>query len=130
MSKQKQRVEVSGTAEPLMDNPFAALAEKLPKDLPREHPAGGNPPRAEILRPEKLPFRVDRTRKGGYDIAFEHRAKGKGVTVLRRVQGDAEALLKALKRKCGAGGTVNGDAVELQGDHRVAIEQFLRGEGL
>ena len=129
MSKKKPRIDVSSEPDPLTDNPFAALAAKMPKDLPRD-PLPPETQKAEILRPEKLPFRVERTRKGGYDITFEHRAKGKGVTVLHRVHGDAEALLKALKKKCGAGGTIHEDAIELQGDHRTALEHFLRGEGL
>lgn len=131
MSKKSLRIDVSGDAKPLTDNPFAALAGKLPKDLPQEcAPPPKEEPRAEILSPERLPYRVERTKKGGYDLAFERRAKGKGVTVLRRVQGDGEALMKKLKKKCGAGGTVHEDSIELQGDHRAAIERLLRGEGL
>ena len=131
MTKRSPRIEVSADAEPLTDNPFAALADKLPKDLPEQcAPPPKEAPKAEILSPEKLPYRVERTKKGGYDIAFERRAKGKGVTVLRRVQGDGEALMKKLKKKCGAGGTFHEDSIELQGDQRTAIERLLRGEGL
>ncbi len=131
MSKKRPQIDVSADAKPLTDNPFAALADKLPKDLPRQcAPPPKEEPKAEILSPEKLPYRVERTKKGGYDLAFERRAKGKGVTVLRRVHGDAEALMKKLKKKCGAGGTVHEDSIELQGNHRMAIENYLRGEGL
>ena len=131
MTKKKPRIDVSADAEPLTNNPFAALADKLPKDLSQQ---GAQPPeekpRAEILSPDKLPYRVERTKKGAFDIAFERRAKGKGVTVLRQVHGDGEALMKKLKKKCGAGGTVHEDSIELQGDHRTAIERLLRDEGL
>ncbi len=131
MSKKKQRVDVSAASESLTDNPFAALAGQLPKDFPEQGaPPPETAPRAEILTPKKLPYHVERTKKGGYDITFERRAKGKGVTVLRRVQGDSETLLTALKKKCGAGGTSHDDSIELQGDHRVAIEHTLRGLGL
>ncbi len=131
MSKKNPRIDVSTAAEPLTDNPFAALADKLPKDLPQKNaPPPEEKPKAEILPPEEFPYRVERTRKGGYDLAFERRAKGKGVTVLRRVHGDGEALMKKLKKKCGAGGTVHEDSIELQGDHRSAIERFLRNEEL
>ena len=131
MSKKKQRIDVSVEAEPLTDNPFAALANQLPKDLPAKSvPPAETKHKAEILAPAKLPYSIERTKKGGYDIRFEHRAKGKGVTVLRRVQGDGDALLKKLKKKCGAGGVVHEDSIELQGDHQKAIEHFLRGEGL
>ncbi|MGI9245591.1 MAG: translation initiation factor Sui1 [Steroidobacteraceae bacterium] len=46
---------------------------------------------------------------------------GKGVTVIRGVplSGEAlEALATRLKKRCGSGGTVDGDAIEIQGDHR------------
>ena len=131
MGKKKQRIDVNPIPSSLTDNPFAALADQLPKDLPKQGTLQEDPtPRAEILTPQKLPYSVERTRKGGYDIAFERRAKGKGVTILRRVHGDSEALLSALKKKCGAGGTSHEDRIELQGDHRVAIEHTLRGLGL
>ncbi len=131
MSKKKERIDVSGTAGALTDTPFAALAGQLPKDLPQQHKVSGDdPPRAEILPPKGLDYRVEHTRKGGYDITFERRAKGKGVTVLRRVHGNGEALLQALKKGCGAGGALREDRIELQGDHRKAIEAYLRYKGL
>jgi translation initiation factor 1 len=58
---------------------------------------------------------------------------GKVVTVVRglRARGDAlEALAAELKRLCGAGGTVADDgAVEIQGDHRERIAEWLRARG-
>lgn len=47
--------------------------------------------------------------------------KGKGVTVITGVPlaGDAlEELATRLKKRCGSGGTVDGGAIEIQGDHR------------
>ena len=132
MSKRKERIDVrGGGAEALTDNPFAALAASLPKDLPKQkHTPDPSPPCAEILPPKGLDYRVERTRKGGYDITFERRAKGNGVTVLRRVHGDGDSLLRKLKKRCGAGGAWHDDSIELQGDHRKALEDYLHGEGL
>jgi translation initiation factor 1 (eIF-1/SUI1) len=45
--------------------------------------------------------------------------------VIRNVDGDAEALLSVLKKRCGAGGVVREGAVEVQGDHRTKVEAFL-----
>ena len=72
-----------------------------------------------------LGFFVQRTKKGKLPISYENRAKGKKVTVIANVSGDANILLQELKKKIGAGGFVRGETVELQGDHQVQVEKFL-----
>lgn len=58
--------------------------------------------------------------------------KSKAVTTVSGVPVD-DAALKGLagrlKKRCGVGGTVKGGVVELQGDHRDAVVELLRGEG-
>ncbi|VGO15629.1 hypothetical protein PDESU_04214 [Pontiella desulfatans] len=47
--------------------------------------------------------------------------KGKGMTVITGVPIHPEGLkdlAKKLKQKCGTGGTVKGQVIEIQGDHR------------
>ncbi len=57
---------------------------------------------------------------------------GKTVTVISGLKVDESQLkkfLKSLKARCGTGGTIKGDLLELQGDQvRVALE-FLTKEG-
>jgi translation initiation factor 1 len=58
--------------------------------------------------------------------------RGKGVTLVTGVPLDEDGLQKLatdLKRKCGAGGTVKGGTIEIQGDHRdrLAAELTRRG---
>ena len=72
-----------------------------------------------------LGFFVQRTKKGKLPISYENRAKGKKVTVIANVSGDANILLQELKKKIGTGGVVRGETVELQGDHQVQVEKFL-----
>ena len=72
-----------------------------------------------------LGFFVQRTKKGKLPISYENRAKGKKVTVIANVSGDANILLQELKKKIGTGGFVRGETVELQGDHQVQVEKFL-----
>jgi len=58
--------------------------------------------------------------------------KGKGVTVISGLLLDAkelQKLAKKLKRKCGAGGTVKGSNIEIQGEHRDFLIKELQTMG-
>jgi len=58
--------------------------------------------------------------------------KGAGVTVVTGLPLDAEgvkALAKELKQRCGSGGTVRPDGLELQGDHRDQVVAWLEKKG-
>lgn len=68
-------------------------------------------------------MRVSRETKG---------RKGKGVTIvsgLRLAGPQLEALATQLKRRCGCGGTIDGDRIEIQGDHRETIVRELSAQG-
>ena len=59
---------------------------------------------------------------------MEKRRKGKVVTVVRGLPAagnDLPALLTQLKSQCGAGGTIDGDNLEIQGDHTDRIRLLL-----
>lgn len=59
--------------------------------------------------------------------------KGKGVTLVDGVGGtdkELRALAKKLKAHCGSGGTVREGIIEIQGDHREAIQRYLDGQGI
>ena len=58
--------------------------------------------------------------------------KGKGVTLITGVPLDDEGLkqmAKALKQKCGSGGSIKDRVIEIQGDHRDVLEKELRALG-
>ena len=67
-------------------------------------------------------------------IRIEKRKKGKVVTVVRGLaEGNpgrhlAELLTK-LKNACGAGGTIQDETIEIQGDHQLRIENLLKEIG-
>src|SRR5690349_17870944 len=79
------------------------------------------PPPAPVVPPGQQTVR----------IAVEKRKRGKVVTVLRGLAADVALpeLLKALKNACGAGGTITGDGLEIQGDHASRIAELLRDAG-
>jgi translation initiation factor 1 len=61
-------------------------------------------------------------------LAVEKRKKGKVVTVIRGLTAagnDLPALLSRLKSQCGAGGTIDEETVEIQGDHIERISAAL-----
>lgn len=58
---------------------------------------------------------------------------GKTVTVLYGVpgsQGEREDLLKTLKQQCGCGGSMKGSFLEIQGDQRDKILEYLESQGM
>jgi len=93
-------------------------------------PACGKPVGECVCREEKktVPIgdgivRVGRETKG---------RKGKGVTVITGLPLDEEGLQKLatdLKRRGGAGGTVKGNTIEIQGDHRDLLVAELTQRG-
>lgn len=58
--------------------------------------------------------------------------KGKGVTTLSGFALDEstlKSLTKKLKQHCGSGGTAKNNVIEIQGDHRQALADYLKKEG-
>ena len=58
--------------------------------------------------------------------------KGKGMTLITGVPLPAEELkklAKELKQKCGTGGTLKGNVIEIQGDHRDVLIELLKAKG-
>ena len=71
------------------------------------------------LPPNQQNVRVEASRAG---------RKGKTVTIVRGFQTSPETLaelLKKLKALCGAGGTMKDNELEIQGDHKQKIVEFL-----
>ena len=71
------------------------------------------------------PYTVMGSKKGGFPVTVESRARGKTVTVIHNVTGDVEALLGDLKKAVGGGGVVRDGDVEVQGDHAAKVEGLL-----
>lgn len=76
----------------------------------------------------QLAYNVTKTKKGSLPIRLENRNKGKKVTVIFNVSGDAKELLKDLKHAAGCGGVIREDTVELQGERADLVEKYLRNK--
>jgi translation initiation factor 1 len=65
-------------------------------------------------------------------LSKEKRKKGKMVTVIRGLDPDGNdlpSLLKRLKSTCGAGGTIQEESIELQGDQLDRVREELKKTG-
>jgi translation initiation factor 1 len=59
--------------------------------------------------------------------------KGSGVTIVRGLElppAELKALAKALKQRCGAGGSIEDGAIAIQGEFRDAIVAELERRGI
>lgn len=77
------------------------------------------PPEPERIPPEKQTAR----------LSVEKRKRGKTVTVIRGLAPDGNdlpELLTLLKNKCGAGGSIQDDGIEIQGKHLDRLRKELQ----
>jgi translation initiation factor 1 len=98
------------------------LVYSTERAVPRKEKRGDhNPTAAAASAKSRIVVRLDRKGRGG-----------KSVTVIEGLQlsvEDSEKLLKQIKAKLGAGGTVKNGALEIQGDHCDAVMTELSGKG-
>jgi len=112
----KSRIDTSGEANPLSNNPFANL------DVPasnRSPDAVSDVPSPSISRRKKQTS----NKRGRVDVIRQTAGRGgKTVTVLTGFKGIAgtelQELARDLQRTCGVGGTVKPGTIEIQGDQR------------
>lgn len=78
----------------------------------------------------------DRPASAGDGIVRLHRETkgrgGKAVTIVKGVPltgAELKALAKVLKQKCGVGGALKGEDIEIQGDQREALKTELENRG-
>lgn len=108
-------------------NPFAALGH-LRGTLPE--PATPAPP----AEPEPVP--IDSAGKGPARAVVRMERSGRGgkeVTVVEHLHlppRELETWLKALKTGLGCGGTIEGDAIVIQGDQRDRLPKILTAHGV
>jgi translation initiation factor 1 len=55
---------------------------------------------------------------------------GKTVTVISNLKGDLKALKKELQKLCGSGGSAKNNTIEIQGDFREKIGDYLQSKNI
>lgn len=92
-------------------------------DDPKENNKKNKEPSFEPVVPENytLKIRLEKNKRGG-----------KVVSVIFELPSNDEynkKLCKELKSKCGTGGSVKEDTIEIQGDHRQKLVELLEKKG-
>jgi translation initiation factor 1 len=99
------------------NNPFGSLKERM-ADLPR----GPAPRASEAKGPARAVVRLERKGRGGKEVTV--------VEQLGLGERDLGQWLHALKSGLGCGGSVEGEAIVLQGDHRKRLPRLLEQRGV
>jgi len=125
-SARKERISVSQTSNRrvVYDTDAGGRVQLCKKcGAPEEQCRCRSDAEADLAAPRDGYIRLARDRKG---------RGGKIVTIITGMPGDATALAQIaqeLRRFCGAGGTIKGTTIEIQGEHRERLESYLKGKG-
>ncbi len=121
MGKRDKKPESPAPASPF-NNPFASLGlkrEELPSGpAPAPVPAKVEEPKG----PARAVVRMERKGRGGKEVTV--------VEQLGLPAAELEKWLKALKGGLGCGGSVEGEALVLQGDQRERLPSLLEARGV
>lgn len=118
--------------KPLTQNPFAALANRVPPAAPAPMPAAPAPP----TPPKAAEKASDKAKTGPARavVRIERKGRrGKDVTIIEKLDlppATLESWLKELKQSLGTGGALEGSDLVLQGDHRERTARWLEARGV
>lgn len=77
--------------------------------------------------------KIPRTSGTGQVKMRREKRRGKSLTVVfetRMSKTTLQAFLKEIRKSCGAGGTVKGDTLEIQGEHRDKVQDLFEAQGI
>merc|ERR1712048_355057 len=110
--------------ERIVAPPAAPTSEEIPVPPPSTPSAGS----VSSPSPPSGVYSIAKTKKGGLPVRVESRGKGKKVTVVFNVTGDASKLLQELKQAAGCGGVLREGTLEIQGDKLQFVEKFIKNK--
>lgn len=128
--KPKVRIETEKSSGEVSASPFESLSgletTLPPKPVPSAPTTSVNPARPQSAAQKTTGMRLDVRRetsgRGGKTVTTIHGVAPLGDTRRSR-------LLRELKNHCGSGGTDRRTSIEIQGDHRETVIEFLRKNG-
>lgn len=121
--KSKQRISTESSGSSLFgDNPFAVISTdglaEGPK--PAKEPALPQAPSQAKTKGQRVEVRLEKSGRAGRWVT---------VLVSDFDQADLKPFLKELQKLCGVGGTAKDGTIELQGDQRQLVMDFLQSAG-
>ena len=131
MSRSDKSRSASPNPQPNNAEPTNPFAEFFRKQMgheaaePDPPPSPATAPRAgldRLLVGQTVTITIDRKRR-----------RGKTVTIVSGIHlgpADMEELARRLRVSCGAGGTLDGSVIEVQGDHRERLSGYLSSLGV
>lgn len=125
-SKKKQRLSTDGGSDLNADNPFGSLSLDGLPDGPKQ------PAKAQ----KSIETEPKRKKGPAPRLNLRRLKSGRGGKTVTEISGfigvsksQLEAYAKRYKTTCGVGGSVRGQAIEIQGDQRDKLRDVLEGEG-
>lgn len=73
---------------------------------------------------------INQTNQTAYIKRDRKKRAGKVVTVISNLTGDLKELQKELQKFCGSGGTIKNGNIEIQGNQRDKIAEYLQKKGI
>ena len=121
MGKKKQRIAFDEVGNLSSENPFVELSrEDFPENTVIESIEEVAPVSRRNSKPRQVRIRREKTGRGGKEVTVLWDFSG-------LPDGERMALLNTIKKRCGTGGKLLGQTMEIQGDQRDFLTKFLGG---
>jgi translation initiation factor 1 (eIF-1/SUI1) len=121
MGKKKQRIALDERANLFSENHFAKLSrESFPENTVLESVEEDAPVSKRKSKPRHVRMRREKTGRGGKEVTVLWDFSG-------LPDGERMTLLNTIKKRCGTGGKLLGQTMEIQGDQRDFLTKFLSG---
>ena len=121
MGRKKQKITLNDTGSLSSANPFAELSrEGFPENNAPKSDKEAVPVSKRKSKPRQVRMRREKTGRGGKEVTVLWDFSG-------LPDGERVPLLNTIKKRCGTGGKLLGQTMEIQGDQRDFLTNFLGG---